>query len=89
MVPTSEITGPVARKLNEEALRSLLHGICESAELPAVVIFREPGAPAAALLDGLHRLQLSRALGFVSIPAISLSREYAEGGYGYVPGTGE
>jgi hypothetical protein len=34
-----------------------------------VVVFREPGAVTAALIDGLHRYRVSAALGFPSIPA--------------------
>jgi hypothetical protein len=37
------------------------------------VIFREPEAATATLLDGLHRYRLSLALGFTLIPAIQPS----------------
>jgi hypothetical protein len=47
------------------------------------VVFREPGAASAALLDGLHRWQMSRALGFVEIPTVQASLEDAELVYQY------
>jgi hypothetical protein len=39
--------------------------------VPPVVLFREPGAVTAALLDGLHRYRVSLSLGFASIPGDS------------------
>jgi hypothetical protein len=69
LVPVAEITAPV-RKLNPDALRSLLRGIRERAYLPPIVVFRDTDAVTAALLDGLHRYRVSLALGFQSIPAI-------------------
>jgi hypothetical protein len=82
LVPIAEITAP-ARKLNPDALRSLLRGVRDGDNLPPVVVFREPGAVSAALLDGLHRYWVSVALGFSSIPAIQVSRKDAEAGYRY------
>jgi hypothetical protein len=82
LVPVAEITAGV-RKLNADALRSLLRGVRDGHDLPPVVVFREPGAAAAALLDGLHRLRISVALGFVSIPATQPSRDDAELVYRY------
>jgi hypothetical protein len=83
LVPLADITGPLQRKLNEESVRSLLRGIRDGADLPPVVVFREPGAQTAALLDGLHRVRVSIALGFVAIPALMISRDAAELGYRY------
>jgi hypothetical protein len=82
-VPLADIIGP-NRKLSEDALRSLLSGVRDGAALPPVVIFREPGAATATLLDGLHRYRLSLALGFALIPTIEPSREDAELCYRYV-----
>jgi hypothetical protein len=61
----------------------LLRGVRDD-DVPAVVVFREAGAVTAAVLDGLLRFQVSRALGFVLIPATQPSREDAEPCYGYV-----
>lgn len=88
LVPIVEITGPEHRKLNEDAVRSLLQGIRDGAVLPPVVVFREPGAPTAALLDGLHRWRISLALGFLAIPAMQPTRDAADLGYGYVNANG-
>lgn len=82
LVPVAEIMAPV-RKLNEDALSSLLRGVRDGDDLPPIVVYREPGAARAMLLDGLHRLRVSLALGFVSIPATQPSREDAELGYCY------
>jgi hypothetical protein len=81
-VPVPEITAPV-RKLNPDAVRSLLQGVRDGADLPPIVVFRESGAATATLLDGRHRLSVSLALGFVSIPAMQPSREDAELVYCY------
>jgi hypothetical protein len=83
LVPLSEISVP-DRKLNEDALRSLLSGVRDSTDLPPVVIFREPGAATARLLDGIHRYRLSAALGFRLIPAIQPTRDDAELCYRYL-----
>jgi hypothetical protein len=72
LVALAQVTGP-DRKLNEDALRRLLCGVRDGADLPPVVIFREPQAATATLLDGLHRYRLSLALGFTLIPAIQPS----------------
>jgi ParB-like chromosome segregation protein Spo0J len=82
LVPLTEVIGP-DRKLNEDALRRLLSGVRVGATLPPVVIFREPGAATATLLDGLHRYRLSLALGFTLIPATQPSRDDAELCYRY------
>jgi hypothetical protein len=68
LVPIAEITAPV-RKLNPDALRNLLRGVRDGDYLPPVVVFRRSGGETAALLDGLHRFHVSRALGFAYIPA--------------------
>jgi hypothetical protein len=83
LMPLVEIIAP-DRKLNEGALRRLLSGVRDDADLPPVVIFREPGAATATLLDGLHRFRLSLALGFTLIPATQPSRDDAELCYRYV-----
>ncbi len=82
LVPIAEITAPV-RKLNECTLRCLLRGIHDGDDIPPIVIFREPGAPTAQLLDGLHRWRISLTLGFASIPATQPSRDDAELCYRY------
>jgi len=78
LMPLAEVTGPEHRKLNEDALRSLLRGLRDGAELPPIIVFREPCAASAVLLDGMHRWRLSLALGFAAIPAIQPTRDDAE-----------
>jgi hypothetical protein len=74
LVALARVTGPDRR---------LLSGVRDGAALPPVVIFREPGAATATLLDGLHRYRLSLALGFTLIPAIQPTRDDAELCYRY------
>jgi hypothetical protein len=57
--PLSRSPGPMHRKLNEEALRSLLCAIRDGIDLPPIAVFRDPGATTAAPLDGLCRGQVS------------------------------
>jgi excisionase family DNA binding protein len=83
LVPVAEITGPMQRKLNEDALRSLLRAVRDRVPLPPVVVFREPGAATTMLLDGLHRWKVSTALGFNMIPCMLTTREDAELLYRY------
>lgn len=85
LVPLTEITGPMQRKLNEAAMRRLLQGMRDGSALPPIIVYRAQGSMLAMLLDGLHRVRISRALGFTSIPATLVSREDAEGGFGYQP----
>ena len=77
------VLAPQGRGLNEEAVRSLLSGVRDSAALPPVVVVAEGVAEHVTLLDGLHRYQVSVALGFRSIPCIQVSVEEAVSGYGY------
>lgn len=84
LVPLAEVIGP-RRMLNVDAVRSLLRGVRDGVELPPIVVFREPGAATAALLDGLHRWRVSLALGFLAIPATQPSRDDAELVYCYPP----
>jgi hypothetical protein len=77
-----ELVGPI-RMLNREALVSILCGIRDGTALPPVVVFREPGATKATLLDGLHRWRASSALGFSAIPCTQPSRDDAKLCYRY------
>ena len=83
LTPLAEVVGPADRKLNREALISILTAIRDDVPLPPVVVFREPGASTATLLDGVHRWRASLALGFSSIPCTQPSREDAELCYRY------
>jgi hypothetical protein len=79
------VLAPQGRGLNEEAVRSLLGGVRDRAALPPVVVVAEGIAEQVTLLDGLHRYQVSVALGFRSIPCIQVSVDEAVGCYGYWP----
>jgi hypothetical protein len=82
LVPLAEVVGP-ARKLNREALRSFLCAVRDGIARPPVVVFREPGAATATLLDGLHRWRASSALGFSAIPCTQPNRDDAKLCYRY------
>jgi ParB-like nuclease family protein len=79
----SDVLAPQNRGLNEEAVRSLLSGVRDHAALPPVVVVAEGVAKQVTLLDGLHRYQVSVALGFRSIPCIQVSLDEAVDVYGY------
>jgi hypothetical protein len=83
-VPLGDVIVPASRKLNEEALRDILRGIRENADIDPIDVFREPGATRVTLLDGLHRWNVSMALALPMIPCRHVSRGEAEGGFGYV-----
>jgi hypothetical protein len=79
----SNVLAPQGRGLNEEAVRSLLRGVRDRAALPPVVVVAEGVAELVTLLDGLHRYQVSIALGFRSISCVQVSADEAVDGYGY------
>jgi hypothetical protein len=83
LTPLAELVGPPARRLNRETLASILAAIRDGAALPPVVVFREPDAATATLLDGMHRWRVSLALGFSSIPCTQPSRDDAKLCYRY------
>jgi len=83
LVAVGDVFGPRDRSLDATRLRRLLRGIHQGASLPPIIVFREPGARMATLLDGMHRWRASVALGFASIPATQPSREDAVRSYQY------
>jgi ParB-like nuclease domain len=83
LVSLAEVEAPEARNLNEQTLRDLLRGIRDDAPISPVVVFREPGAATALLLDGTHRWRVSQALKFIAIPTIQPGWEDAELCYQY------
>lgn len=83
LVAIKNTRAPLARMLNEAAVRGLLRGIRANASIPPIHVISEQGK--VRLLNGLHRLRVSIAVGFTQIPARFLSLEEAEGAYGYSP----
>lgn len=69
--------GPAHRLLNEVRLRRLLKGVRDGDDLPAIHVYRAPGAPMAVLVQGAHRWRVSLALGFLMIPCWLLSSDEA------------
>ncbi len=90
LVPIAELRGPVIhpgrRGLVVDRLRSVLQAIVSGSPLPAVPVYREPGAAHATVLDGAHGYAISLALGFASIPCLLVSRDDAELVYQYPEG---
>lgn len=85
LIPLTEVAAPTGRRLNREALASVLRGFKDGDAIPPVVVFREPEADTATLLDGLHRLRASAAVGYTMIPCTQPSRGDAEVVYCYAP----
>lgn len=84
LIPLADLIFPAERKLNEDAVRSLLAGVRDRSPIEPVPVVREPGAAKATLLDGMHRFQVSKAVGFTAIPCTYLSCSHAEVMYGYL-----
>jgi hypothetical protein len=83
-VRLDELIGPTTRMLELKTVTNILEGVRDDADIEPAVVFREPGASRAKLLDGEHRRRVSVKLGFVEIPCIQPSRADAELMYGYV-----
>jgi hypothetical protein len=86
LVPVKQIRGPIIgpgkRGLDEQRLRSILSGIALDVAMPAVPVYPEPDGD-TVLLDGAHRFAVSLAYGFRELPCQPLTRDQAEGSYGY------
>ncbi len=78
LVPLLDISVVGQRKLNPERLRDLLRGICDGSSIPAVAVYRVWGDNRLRLHHGMHRLRVSQAVGFTSIPAVVMSEHEAE-----------
>src|SRR5665213_3239365 len=83
LVRLDELIAPKTRMLELKTVTGILEGVRDGNHIEPVVVFREPGASRAKLLDGEHRRRVSVKLGFVEIPCIQPSREEAEDAYGY------
>src|SRR6185437_8794275 len=79
-IPVSELHWPRGRGLDPARLRRVLGIIARREPLAPVPVYREPGSPVAVVLDGAHRLAVSIALGYDTVPCELLSRDEAEGG---------
>jgi hypothetical protein len=87
LVSITEVIGPMHRKLNREALASILRGFRDRSDIAPVIAFREVNPPGIHLLHGAHRWRASLAFGFTAIPAILVTRTEAEdAGYTGSPG---
>jgi hypothetical protein len=78
MVPIVDVIGPVRRKLNREALASILRGFRDNDDISPVIAFRETDPPGIHLIHGAHRWRASLVWGFAPIPAILVTRTEAE-----------
>lgn len=82
-VRLDKLVGPKTRMLELKTVTNILEAVRNGTDIEPVVVFREPGASQANLLDGEHRRRVSIKLGFVEIPCIQPSREEAEAAYRY------
>jgi hypothetical protein len=85
LIPLAEISAPPNRLLNREALRTVLIRMRDDLPLDPVPVFREESWEIATLLDGMHRLRASAALGFPMMPCRLVPRADAEVIYGVQP----
>jgi len=83
-VPLDDLIAPVARRLELKTVTDILEGVRNGADIEPIIVFREPGASRAKLLDGEHRRRVAVKLGFVEIPCMQPSREEAEDAYRYI-----
>ena len=83
IVRLDDLIAPIARRLELKTVTDILEGVRDGADIEPIVVFREPGATRAKLLDGEHRRRVSIKLGFVEISCIQPSRGEAEDGYRY------
>lgn len=85
-VPTVELTWSRDSPLSEERVRSILTGIRDNVDMPPAVAFRERGdGRTVVLLDGLHRVRVSIAVGLTHVPCRLVDRSVAEFAYGVPP----
>ena len=73
------------RKLNREALASILRGFRDNDDIPPVEVFCEPDPPAVHLLHGAHRWRASLTFGFSQLPCEPKTRSFAKEFRGYPP----
>ena len=90
LLPLAEVRGPVIaphkRGLDRDRLRAVITGTAAGSAMPPVPVYREPGEPVAVLLDGAHRFAVSIAYGYQEIPCRMVTRQAAEGSYGFPDG---
>jgi hypothetical protein len=84
LVALSVLTGPSHRKLNRDDLAKILRGFKDGDAIPPVDVFYDADNATTNLLHGAHRWKASLAFGFTLIPCKAMSREDAEGGFGYL-----
>lgn len=85
LLPTARVIGPARRKLNRDVLVNILSGFRPGHSIPPVEVFYEPTTDELILLDGMHRWRALLAYGFVELPCLMMTREWAEEFRGYVP----
>lgn len=84
LVAVAELRIPAARGLDAERLRRLLSALSAGDALPAVPVFREPGA--VVVLDGMHRVAIAHAAGFSHVPCLIVDLDEARLVYRYPEG---
>jgi hypothetical protein len=84
LISLGELRVPTGRALDPARLRRILQAIGTHTPLPAVPVFREPTQ--VVVLDGMHRVAVATALGFICVPCIELTLEEARDFYRYPEG---
>ena len=76
-IPTSGIDHPADYQIKWATAGHLLQRIHDQHALDPIVVTRRPGRCEFVLIDGLHRLLVSIAIGFPSMPVNLISYETA------------
>lgn len=84
LISLAELRVPAHRGLAPDRLRRILLAVSTRKPLPAVPLFREPNC--AIVLDGMHRYAVAAAVGYSSLPCLSLPLEEARDIYLYPEG---
>ena len=84
LIPLADIDYSRSRKLNRDVLTCLLKGMRDHSDFVAVIVVRKPGTNRFVLLDGMHRVRASDAMGFISIPCKIVSLEEAIDAFGFI-----
>jgi hypothetical protein len=76
-IPTSGIDHPADYQIKWDTAGHLLQRIHDQGAIDPIIVTRRPGHCEFVLIDGLHRLLVSIAIGFPSMPANLISYEMA------------
>jgi hypothetical protein len=77
-IPISGISYPQAKALDRDAVVRVLVNLRQQRDVDPIIVCRRPEAFDFTLVEGLHRLAVSVALGYVTIPATLIPYDIAK-----------